>query len=149
MPSNVSISNLSRKLIRYGMLLFLLGLITGLAIPFLVNPRMGLSSHLEGLMNGMFLILLGLIWNYLRLSIRILRLTYFLALYATFTNWATTLLAAIWGAGAQLMPIAGGQFNGQAWQEGLIMFGLISLSASIIIVSLIVLWGLRGNASTE
>jgi (hydroxyamino)benzene mutase len=44
-------------------LLFSLGLVTGLLAPKLANPRMGLSSHLEGLMNGMFLVLLGLIWQ--------------------------------------------------------------------------------------
>ena len=46
--------------LRYGILLFFLGLVTGLVVPMLANPRMGLSSHLEGLMNGMFLIILGL-----------------------------------------------------------------------------------------
>lgn len=53
----------SRKLIRYGILLFLLGLLTGFAMPAFENSRMGLSSHLEGVMNGMFLVLLGLIWK--------------------------------------------------------------------------------------
>ena len=41
------------------MLLFLLGLITGLVVQQLENPRMGLAAHLEGLMNGTFLLALG------------------------------------------------------------------------------------------
>ena len=36
------------RLLRLGVLLFLLGLLTGFAIPALTNPRMGLTSHLEG-----------------------------------------------------------------------------------------------------
>jgi hydroxylaminobenzene mutase len=32
-----------------GLILFLLGLITGLAIPAVKNPRMGLASHLQGM----------------------------------------------------------------------------------------------------
>lgn len=35
-----------------GLTLFLLGPITGLAIPALKNPRMGLASHLQGMTNG-------------------------------------------------------------------------------------------------
>ena len=41
-----------RRLLRLGMLLFLLGLATGLLVPALANTRLGLSSHPEGLMNG-------------------------------------------------------------------------------------------------
>jgi hydroxylaminobenzene mutase len=138
--------NLTRKLIRSGVLLFLLGLITGFFIPAMQNPRMGLSSHLEGVQNGMLLILFGLIWGKLSLSERALRWGYGLALWGTYTNWLTTFLAGMWGAGAEMMPIAGGNFLGLPWQEILIKMGLLSLSIAMIIVSGILLWGLRGNA---
>jgi len=58
----------SKWLLFLGVLLFLLGLLIGLLIPMMTNPRMGLSAHLEGIMNGMFLVILGLIWNKLRLN---------------------------------------------------------------------------------
>jgi len=51
----------AHRLLQFGYGLFLLGLLTGLGIPLLANPRMGLSSHLEGVMNGIFLIGLGLV----------------------------------------------------------------------------------------
>ncbi len=136
---------LGRKLLRYGMLLFLLGLLTGFAIPAMENPRMGLSSHLEGTLNGMLLVLLGLVWPKLQLAEKTLKWAYGLALFGTFVNWATTFVAAAWGAGAEMMPIAGGEFSGAVWQENIIRFGLISLSLAIVAVSVIVLWGLRGN----
>lgn len=138
-------SRTSHNLIRLGFLLFLLGLLTGFAIPLLENPRMGLSSHLEGVLNGIFLIALGLVWSRLRLGRRGRRVTAGLALYGTFANWATTLLAAAWGAGHGSMPIAAGGHQGAAWQEGLVMFLLLSLSVSMIAVCGSVLWGLRGR----
>lgn len=144
--SDISQSPHSRKLIRYGVLLFLLGLITGLVIPAMQNPRMGLSSHLEGVMNGMFLIILGLIWSRLNLSQRVLKWGYGLALFGTFTNWITTFLAGVWGAGAAVMPFAGGDFHGDFWQELIIQFGLLSLSLAMIIVCGLLFWGLRGKA---
>ena len=49
-------TNINRRLKFLGMLLFLLGLITGLALMSFTNPRMGLAAHLEGVMNGLFLI---------------------------------------------------------------------------------------------
>jgi hydroxylaminobenzene mutase len=88
-------SKLSHKLVRYGITLFFLGLLTGFVIPVMRNPRMGLASHLEAVMNGMFLILLGLIWQKLRLSVGALKWGYSLSLFGTYTNWVTNLLAAI------------------------------------------------------
>jgi len=90
-------SKLSHKLVRYGITLFLLGLLTGFVIPVMRNPRMGLASHLEAVMNGMFLFLLGLLWHKLRLSVGALKWGYSLSLFGTYTNWVANLLAAIWG----------------------------------------------------
>jgi hydroxylaminobenzene mutase len=107
-------SKLSHKLLRYGITLFFLGLLTGFVIPVMRNPRIGLASHLEAVMNGMFLILLGLLWHKLRLSVGALKWGYSLSLFGTYTNWVTNLLAAIWGAGAEMLPIAGGGYQGVA-----------------------------------
>src|ERR1700759_5661765 len=54
-------------LFKLGLVLFVIGLLTGFAIPALKNPRMGLTSHLEGVLNGMFLALLGLLWPHVHL----------------------------------------------------------------------------------
>lgn len=142
-------SDQGHKLLKYGILLFLLGLLTGFVLPAMQNPRMGLSSHLEALMNGMFLVLLGIIWPKLLLSEGMLKWAYILAIFGTYTNWITTLLAGIWGAGADMMPIAAGGFYGVAWQEVLIKFGLISLSVAMVIVSGMSFWGLRSGASNS
>lgn len=140
-------AQLGHRVIRHGIVLFLLGLLTGLVLPVMQNPRMGLSSHLEAVMNGMFLMILGLVWQRLQLSNSALKWGYALSLFGTYTNWATTFLAGLWGAGAEMMPIAGAGFQGAAWQEILIKIGLGSLSLAMIAVCIIVLWGLRENRS--
>ena len=52
-----------RQLLWHGMFLFLLGLLVGFVEQEFRNPRMGLAAHLEGVMNGTFLVALGAIWN--------------------------------------------------------------------------------------
>ncbi|MBC6493036.1 hypothetical protein ACFSQD_00785 [Flavihumibacter stibioxidans] len=128
------------KLIFFGVLLFLAGLIVGFLIPVLANPRMGLSTHLEGVMNGLFLVVLGLIWNRLSLSQKALKTTYALALYGTFANFIAVFLAAITGAG-KMMPLAGGK-DGGLQLEAAISFLLVSLALAMIAVCILVLKGL-------
>lgn len=137
-----------RRLLQLGVLLFLLGLLTGAAMPMFENPRMGLSSHLEAILNGLFLIALGLIWTRLNLGTLGKALTFWLAVYAGFANWTATLLAAYWGAGASMMPLAGGGLTGSSAQELAISALLLSLSAAIVLACALVLWGLRGGTSS-
>ena len=107
------------------------------------NPRMALSSHLEGVMNGLFLLALGALWEQVRLSSRMQKTVYCLAIYGTFVNWETTLLAPVLGAGGSMMPIAAGDFVGTSAQEVLITAGLLSLSFAMLIVCPILFWGFR------
>lgn len=134
----------SGQLIFLGVLLFLLGLIVGLIVPLLANPRMGVSSHMEGVLNGMFLIILGLIWNRIDLSQKWLRITFWLAIYGTFMNWLAILLAAVLNGGKMLGIAANGK-EGHPLAEGVISFSLISLSIAMLAVCILVLTGLWQN----
>jgi hydroxylaminobenzene mutase len=89
-----------RRLIWHGMVLFLLGLLVGLAEGQVANPRMGLAAHLEGLMNGTFVIALGAVWSFVRVSPMLTALTFWAVLYGTYANLFVTTLAAILGANA-------------------------------------------------
>jgi hydroxylaminobenzene mutase len=131
-----------RRLVWHGMFLFLLGLVTGLVEPNFANPRMGLAAHLEGVMNGTFLVALGAIWTTVRLSPRLKRAAYWSALYGTYANWAVTLLAAIFGTAA-MSPITAAGRNAQPWQEGVVTVGFITVGITIIAASILVLSGLR------
>ena len=130
----------SDRLLFFGVLLFFLGLVVGLFIPVMANPRMGLSSHLEGVLNGIFLIVLGLIWNKLEISIRWLNVTYWLSLFGTFANWFSVLTAAIFNSG-KMMPLAGGK-EGTPIAEGIVTFLLVSLSIAMLAICIIIMTGL-------
>lgn len=130
----------SHKLLFAGILLFLVGLLTGFLIPLMATPRIGLSAHLEGVMNGLFLVALGLIWEKLVLTERVKRYTYLLALYGTFANFLAVLIAAITGGG-KMMPLAGGKDGGNP-SEMIISFLLITLSLAMVAVCVLVLVGL-------
>jgi len=143
MKTDEHIADPARRLLRLGILLFLLGLVTGFLLPLTANPRMALSSHLEGILNGLFLVVLGLIWHRLELDNRVRRVAFGLAVFGTFTNWGITLVSAFLGAGAPMMPLAAAGHTGSAGQELLITIALISLSVAMVTVSCIVFWGLR------
>lgn len=138
----------SDRLIFYGFLLFLLGLVTGLIIPILGNPRMGLSSHLEGVMNGLFLIVLGLVWKRLALSRKWLKITFWLALYGTFANWLGVLAAAVFNAG-KMMGVAAEGKEGHPLAEAFVNFCLISLTVAMLVICLAVLAGLGRHLNQE
>lgn len=142
--NNVSLPtviNRERRLYQLGIILFLMGLLTGFLLPLMENARMGLSSHLEGIMNGLVLIVLGVIWPKLRLGRTAERIAFGLAVFGTYTNWLATLAAGFIGAGASMMPIAAAGFEGSALQEGLIAIALTSLSVAMVVVAVMVLWG--------
>lgn len=131
-----------------GLSLFLLGLLTGFAVPGLKNPRMGLASHIEAHMNGMFLILLGLLWPTVAVSQVWEAIAVSLLIYGAYANWFATLLAAAWGAGGRMMKIAAPDHEGSPAKEGIIKFLLISLSVADVVGVIIVLIGLVSSVLT-
>jgi (hydroxyamino)benzene mutase len=135
----------NRRLMWHGMCLFLLGLLTGFAEQHFTNVRMGLAAHLEGVMNGTFLIALGAIWTEVRLSPLTKAITYWTVLYGTYANWLVTTLAAVFGTGA-LSPITAAGRSGQPWQESFVTVAFLSVGIAIVTSSVLVLRGLRAKA---
>ena len=134
-----------RRLLWHGMFLFLLGLFTGLAEPQFANPRMGLAAHLEGVMNGTFVLALGAVWGEVTLSESVKRATYWLVLFGTYANWGVTTLAAIFGTGA-LSPITAAGRAALPWQESLVTAGFVSVGLAIIAATVLLLWSFRRTA---
>lgn len=130
----------AQALLGFGALLFFLGLMSGFAIPAMTNPRMGLSGHLEGVMNGTFLIVIGLAWSRLNLASKYLSITYWLLIYGTFANWLFVTCAAMFGTKA-MTPIASAGHEGQAWQESLVTFGLFSVGIAMVVACALLVWG--------
>ena len=131
-----------RRLIWHGMFLFLLGLLTGFVEQRFTNVRMGLAAHLGGVMNGTFLVALGAVWGEVRLKPGLKAATFWIALYGTYMNWATTALAGVLGTAA-LSPISAAGYHAPSGQEQLVTALFLSVGFTIIAASLLVLWGLR------
>jgi hydroxylaminobenzene mutase len=136
----------NRRLMWHGMFLFLIGLLTGFAETHFANVRMGLAAHLEGVMNGTFLVALGAVWNEVRLPPLAKTIAYWTALYGTYVNWLMTSVAAVFGTAA-LSPITAAGRSAAPWKEALVTAGFLSVGISIIAASLLVLGGLRGKAT--
>jgi hydroxylaminobenzene mutase len=134
-----------RRLMFHGMVLFLLGLGTGFAEQHFANVRMALAAHLEGLMNGIFLVALGAIWKEVRLPSSAALAVFWITLYGTYGNWLFTTLAAVFGTAA-LSPITGAGHSGLPWQESLVTIGFLTVGITMVLSSAAVLWGLRTRA---
>jgi len=141
-PSGWSLRQ-GHRLLQLGILLFLFALLVGLAVPRFAVPRLGLSTHLLGIMQGLFLIVAGLLWSKLKLTRAMCRVGFCLAVYGCFAAWTANLLAGVWGAGNSMLPIAAGQARGSALQEAIVAIGLRTAAAALIAVAILILWGLR------
>ena len=127
-----------------GMVLFLLGLLTGFAIPALRSPRIGLSAHLTGVQSGTFLIACGLLWP--RLSLGrwdgAVGHTLWLSLYAV---WLSLVLAGLFGAGRGL-PIAGQGITTTTAKQAVVSVLLIGGSLAVLVAVAAMLVGWRWQA---
>lgn len=135
-------------LTRLGVLLFLLALFTGIAIPKLAVPRLGLSTHLLGLMQGTFLIAIGQLWPKLKLSPRAAFATGIALAYGCVAAWLANLLAASCGAGSGLLPIAAGPAQGGPGTELVISVLLRSAAVALILGTATVLVRLRDGGKS-
>jgi hydroxylaminobenzene mutase len=134
----------NRRLMWHGMLLFLLGLLTGFFEQHFDNMRMGLAAHLEGVMNGIFLIALGAAWNEISLPSRTKTITYWTTLYGTYANWLVTMLAAVFGTSA-LSPITAAGHSGEPWQEVFVTVGFVTVGIAMLATSAVILFGFRAK----
>ena len=130
-----------RRLMWHGMFLFLLGLVTGQQERRFTNMRMALSAHLQGVLNGTFLIALGAIWDHVELPPRAEKVARLTALYGTYGNWLFTTLGAAMGTAAA-NPILSQGHHGKPWQERAAGWGFRSIAYSILVAVVLILWGL-------
>lgn len=134
-------SALSKMLLIHGTVLFLLGLLNGLAVQRFKNPRMGLSAHLAATQNGIVLWAFGLIWPHAMLGPVAQQWVAVGAVASLYAIWLALLLAAILGS-SRSTPIAGAGHAAPAPQEHLVTALLAAGSVAIILATLGLLWGL-------
>jgi len=138
---------MNRSMARYGLVLVLLALFTGFAVPSLAVPRLGLSAHTIGILGGVALVAIAAIWPAFRFNARQSAWCTGAWLYAIYSNWLGCLLGAAWGAG-RATPIASAGQTGPAAAEATVMILLTSGSLVAFVAVGLSLWGLRSPAAT-
>jgi len=144
---NIGSSNLlsrqGHRLLQIGVALFLFTSFEGFVIPCLAVPNLGRSVHTLSAFSGVLLLALGLVWPRLDLSVTTARIAFWCLVYSDLAIVAAFLLAAIWGAGNSIMPLAAGAAHGTDFQEAVIRLVSYSSAPTGIASFALILWGLR------
>jgi len=142
---NCGVWAMDRTLLRHGFILILLALLTGLVIPAVAIPRLGLSAHTIGLMGGILLIAIASVWQRFELSGKQRAVLYFSWLYSSYVNWLACLLGAIVGAG-NVTPVASGGQSGPDYMEVIVAILLGSVALASFVAVGLSLYGLKSAA---
>lgn len=137
---------MNRNLLRHGFVLILLGLLGAFLVPLAVLPRLAVAAHTIGVLGGLLLLLLGVIWAQFRLGERQLRLLKWSWLISSYANWLACLVGALIGAGG-MTPVAAQGQTGSAAAELAIAISLIGVALISLLAVGLSLWGLRGNSA--
>ena len=146
------LSHQGQRLLQIGVLLVLYSSIEGFAIPFFGSPRIGLSAHALGALQGVFLLTQGLLWTRLRLGVAASRIAFWCSIYSALAILAAYTIAAVWGVGIGTIALAGelphGLSRGAAFQEAVIKFVAYSSAPTGLTCFVLILWGLRTQTPT-
>lgn len=137
---NNRIEDRGRHILIHGLLLVMVGLIWGFAVPLAPYPRLALGAHIQFITNGMLFIVLSILL--LKLPNHVGPKSATVMLIAAYLTWLMALSEAAnaWWGTNQMLPIAAGQSGatgGEAWQEWIVK--LTHLAAGI---GLLAAWGL-------
>ena len=130
-----------RRTLWHGTLLVLIGLATGGFLQRFANPRLGLSAHVGGVMNGTLIMVAGAAWNELTLSPMVARALFWCLVGSGYLNWLGLVLAAAYGT-TRTTPLLGDGVPAAVWQEALVGFCLVSGAIGTLIAFGVVLYGL-------
>lgn len=138
----MTVQAIKGKAMVLGVILMLIGLLTGFAIAALTNPRMGVAAHVEAIMGGIILIVFGgLLVENMRCSEKSITISWLSLLLSLYGNYGFIVLASIWGT-SMTMPIAGNGFRAVLWKESVVALGLLLCNGAILLSLAIVIRGL-------
>jgi len=143
-PSDV-LSRQGRCLLQLGIALFLFTSFEGFVIPALAVPNLGRSVHTLSAFSGVLFLAVGLMWPMLNFRITAARITFWFLIYSAFATIAGFILAALWGAGGSIMPIAAQGARGSDFQEVVIQVVMYPAAPTGIVAFGLILWGLRSD----
>ena len=137
------------RLLQLGVSLVLFALVVGLGVSHFTVPRLALSAHLIGILQGILLISLGQLWPKLSLGPVASRVAFWLLVYGCVAALTANLLGAAWGAGNSIIPLAAGFAHGSTLQEAVINILLRSAAPALISALFLVVWGLRVRSAQQ
>ena len=144
----MEIRKVELPLIRAGFVLFTLALLTGFAVPAVLNPRMAVAGHLTAILNALILIVLGISWGLLAFSPLQAKLTRAAFLYGAYASWLVSCVAAAWGT-SRATPLSGAGHAAAPWQEALVQGAQVSIVLVILAAAVSVLYALRSQPAAE
>lgn len=128
---------MNERLVRSGILLAVLAVLSGFAPMVVKNPRMGVAAHVGGLTNALLLLALGAVWSMVKLPSKRGDLATRLLVWGAYGNWAVTLLASITGA-SEFAPLAGaGYGTDPVVEKATLLFIVIAALASLAGVGMV------------
>lgn len=115
------------RLARHGIIVLLLGLLTGFGIPRFHDPHLGNAAHLVGLIGGFGIVAFGLLWPRLNLGRSWSALGAWIAVSSMYLSWLGLVLRGVCGSGV----------GAQAGQVAVALGAWLSLvAASVVLVGL-------------
>lgn len=139
-----------KRILMHGMLLVLVGLVWGLAVPATPYPRLALGAHIQLVTNGMLLMVLAT--ALLAVPNRVGSKSVMVMQLAAFLTWAMALseVANSWWGTKEMLPIAAreaGASGGASWQELVVTLAHLGAGFGLIAAWVLLVIGfLRGTA---
>jgi (hydroxyamino)benzene mutase len=139
--NSINQSNEARQILFHGGLMTLLSLLSGFTVYFALAPRIALSSHTVGLIQGAMLIAIAGAWHLLNAPSKTLKIIKYTLLIGFYANWLSLQLSALWSAGRNDFPIYGKDMpDGAAPWQNLTVSVLGYLSGLILISAVLIIW---------
>ncbi len=145
---SISLNNEARQILFHGGIMTLLSLLSGFTTFFALAPRIALSSHTVGLLQGAMLIAIAGAWHLLNASPKTLKILKYTLLVGFYANWISTQLSALWSAGSSTYPINGKEMPAGAapWQDMTVTV-LGFLSVLILVSAVVIVMGAQSKKS--
>ena len=134
-----SSTNEARQILFHGGIMTLLSLLSGFTTFFALAPRIALSSHTVGLLQGAMLIAIAGAWHLLNAPPKTLKILKYTLLVGFYANWISTQLSALWSAGRSTYPINGKDMpeGAASWQD--LTVSVLGFLSVLILVSAVLI----------
>lgn len=146
---NSNNNNEARQILFHGGIMTLLSLLSGFTTFFALAPKIALSSHTVGLLQGAMLIAIAGAWHLLNAPPKTLKIIKYTLLVGFYANWVSTQLSALWSAGRSTYPINGKDMPEGAvpWQD--LTVSVLGFLSVLILVSAVLIILAARNKETK